>query len=317
MKRNIWKIGGALAGLLLLLCVLCQPLARPAKTGPEKDRFAGFQLCYEEIDPEEGMVQDRAHWTVYGSEELLVPGMGRATVERRVLVGQYDAENERYEFPGMEGLNAFFAFRTGEDGERYQDVYSDLADTEVISHAALGDGWKAAENISELIGTAFFGPPLDDRTWNTEDFDYIWTPYPVYQMPDGTIYLTGNALGSYGGVGGFTISEEENWTTNWDGEKGVRIEVELKSVERVDSVEVKAFDAGDRELSARTLAMDEIGDGMTLNLGENAVWAMVSESDRNGRIKRTAHTLDEGASHRLVLLDENGMGHVVDLELKK
>ena len=323
MKQKGFRIYAILVGLALILALTSGKLAQPERNSPERDRFVGFQLCYENVRPQgDGMAQDRSDWTVYGNEELAIPGMGKTTVERRVLVGQYDEENNRYIFPGMEGLNCLITRQTSPDGTEHVNFQTDLADADKVTHVNRVDGDRT-ENTWSLSGTAFFGPPLDDRKWNTEDSDFIWTPYEVYQMADGTVYLTGTPLGSYGGVGGFTISQEESYDLDLGGGPeghSIQIEAKLESVERVVSVEVKAFDENDRELSTRTLTMDEIGDGLDLELEEHAAWALVTETDRNGRVKRTAHSLDNAdqkASHRLVRLDDDGLGHVVYLELRR
>ena len=47
------------------------------------------------------------------------------------------------------------------------------------------------------------------------------------------------------------------------------------------------------------------------------MWALVEETDRLGAVKRSAYTLgEEEAYHRLVQLDERGMGRVTFLTLK-
>lgn len=324
MKQKGFRIYAVLVGLALVLALTGGKLAQPERNSPERDRFVGFQLCYESAHPQgDGMFQDRSDWTVYGNEELVIPRMGKTTVERRVLIGQYDEENNRYIFPGMEGINCLITRQTSPAGTEHTNFQTDLADPDMVTNVNIVDEEGKTENTWSLAGTAFFGPPLDDRKWNTEDSDFIWTPYEAYQMPDGTVYLTGTPLGSYGGVGGFTISAEEAYDLDLGGGSeghSIQIEVKLESVERVVSVEVNAFDENDREISTKTLSMEEIGDGLDLNLGENTAWALVTETDRNGRVKRTAHSLDnadQGGSHRLVRLDDDGLGHVVYLELRR
>lgn len=322
MKQKKLEICVALIALAVVLLLTGSKLAQPERRHPEQDRFVGFQLCYVSAKP--GRELDYTGWTVYGNEKLAVPGMGNVTAERRVLVGQYDEEADRYVFPGMEGLNCFIVPETDGEGETRYNFISDLADTKMNTNAEfVGDEFQERTRVRKLSGKALFGPPLDDRNWNTENFDYMWMVYEVYQMPDGTLYLTGSPADAYGGMGGYVITAEESYTAESgtpDVKQGARFEVALESVERITSVEVKVFDADDRLLSTRPLTMDEIGDGLTLELGKDAAWVLVAETDRNGRVERTSHSLDgleEGASHTLIRLDDNGLGHEVRLELKR
>lgn len=90
----------------------------------------------------------------------------------------------------------------------------------------------------------------------------------------------------------------------------------MESVERVTELEVRWY--GEEELLDReTLTMEEVGEGLSLERPQGAVWALVTQWDRTGAAERTVYTLDreEGASHQLVRLDERGMGRVVYLEL--
>lgn len=204
------------------------------------------------------------------------------------------------------------ATRTEADGEEYVSAGPDMADVQI--------GLGGEEEY--IRGTVYFGPPLDDKNWNTEDFDYCWTAYRVYQMADGTVYLDGSG-NSFGGVGGFTVSEREERTTTVNGKvetttKTFKAEFTIESVERVTAVTLKWFDGEDRLAATDTLAPEDIGDGLTLKAPESARWALVEETKRTGTVKRSVYTLDgeEGAVHQLVLLDDSGLGRVVFLTLE-
>lgn len=157
---------------------------------------------------------------MYGNENLVVPGMGKTTVERRVLIGRYDEERDRYIFPGMEGLNCLIASRTDLDGKTYCDFISDLVDTKMNTIVDTGDDFEVDMETKAFSGTAFCGPPLDERNWNTEDFDYMWMPYEAYQKPDGTVYLTGSTLGGRIAVGASPSTRRSFTPSAWTERPG-------------------------------------------------------------------------------------------------
>lgn len=105
---------------------------------------------------------------------------------------------------------------------------------------------KVGDEEESISGTVYFGPPLDDRNWNTNEFDYCWTAYQVYQMEDGTVYLDGSG-NSYGGMGGFTTKVTDTQTKTADGEEEIfsfTAEVTMESVERVTELEVRWYGGG-------------------------------------------------------------------------
>lgn len=109
------------------------------------------------------------------------------------------------------------------------------------------------------------------------EFDYCWTAYQVYQMEDGTVYLDGSG-NSYGGMGGFTTKVTDTQTKTADGEEEIfsfTAEVTMESVERVTELEVRWY--GEEELlDRRTLTMEEVGEGLSLERPQGAVWALVT-----------------------------------------
>lgn len=316
--KNLWSKKWPKVLLVLMICGTLAlavdatggTLAQPEKQAVEEDKFIGYQLVFERL-PGEGEVisRDYSNWVEYGTEDLEVDDLGTLAFPRKILIGEYDKENSRYIFPGREGLNCFCAIREIE-GEKHYTGYRDMADTKIT----VGD------NETSISGTAYFGPPEDDKNWNTENFDYGWTAYRVYQMDDGTVYLddSGN---SYGGMGGFTISTKESYTETVDGEEqttSFEVSFTMESAERVRELSVTWFDGENRQVMERAIPMEEIGEeGITLERPQGAEWVLVSETDRLGAVKRSAYTLgEEEVYHRLVRLDERGMGRVVYLTLK-
>ena len=289
--KSIWsKYGPRLLGavaacgvLALLLGNSVGSLARPERLAGQ-DRRIGFQLVYEEIQPP----------------------------DRSVVVGEYDAEEDRYVFPGREGLNCFLALRAGPDGETDFSGWSDMVGAEVSLDVSPGGGEQT------LSGTFYKGPILEGHE-SRSGLGYALTAYWVYQAQDGTVYLSGEQQG-FGGGGGITVSMEE--VTDWviGGSRRtdrLAVEFSIQWEERTEQVEVVWYDGADSPLARRALTMEEIGDGLALERPEGAVWALVTVTDRRGGVERAAYTLDGpiGAFHRLIQLDERGSGRVADLEL--
>lgn len=316
--KKLWSKKWPKVLLVLLICGTLAlavdatggTLAQPEKRAVEEDKFIGYQLVFERLPGDwEEITRDYSNWVEYGTEDMKIDGLGTVAFTRKILIGEYDEEKSRYIFPGLEGLNCFCAIREVE-GEKHYTGYRDMADTKIT----VGD------NETSISGTAYFGPPVDDKNWNTENYDYGWKAYRVYQMEDGTVYLddSGN---SYGGMGGFTISTKESYTETVNGEEqttSFEVSFTMESVERVQELSVSWFDGENRPVADQTIRMEELGeDGLTLERPQGAAWALVEETDRLGAVKRSAYTLgEEEAYHRLVQLDERGMGRVTFLTLK-
>lgn len=283
-------------------------MAQPERVGPDEDTFVGFQMVFERMPQEgESIPRDESHWVEYGAEDMAVDGLGTISFPRKILIGEYNEAEREYVFPGLEGINCFQVVRK-EDGSECYTGHNGLADVHI----------KVGDQENSLSGTVYYGPPEDDANWNTENYDYGWTAYRVYQMDDGTVYLDGSG-DSFGGMGGFTVTKKESWTETVDGEEttaSFEVSVTMTSVERIQEVLVTWFDETDQPLENRSLTMEEIGEGLTLNRPQGAVWAMVTETDRLGTDKRTAYTLEEEeVSHQLVQLDACGLGRLVYLTL--
>ncbi len=316
--KNLWSkkwprvlvVVLACAALALAVDAAGGTLAQPEREAVEEDKFIGYQLVFERIPGEwEEITRDYSGWVEYGTENVELGGLGTVSFVRKILIGEYDEAKSRYVFPGREGFNCFCAVRDLEGGQHYTG-YTDMADV----HTKVGD------TETSISGTVYFGPPLDATNWNTENYDYGWTAYPVYEMKDGTVYL-GDGGNSYGGMGGFTVSTKTAYTETVDGEEqttSFEVSVTMEAVERVREISVTWFDGENRPVGEQTILMEELGeDGLTLERPQGAAWVLVEETDCLGAVKRSAYTLgEEEAYHRLVQLDERGMGRVSFLTFK-
>ncbi len=356
MKKLILKLAAAAVCVLLVLDASGGTLAQPERTD-RRDRWIGFQLVYEESpraidmsDPDweshldECEPEDRTGWVEYGSEQLTRDGLGTVDVSREVLFGQYDKANARYVFPGKEGFNCFLASVPEEDwpyGEppslflgQVVTGYRDMRELTLTFSTAEGtvkagfdngdsspDPDEDADEFRYLHGKVYIGPPLDDTNWNTENDDYVFTAYRVYQTPDGRVYLDGGG-NSYGGdlhTGSQSAASTQTDTVTVNGKPSSRtIEVgfTIEGVERLTQASITWFGGDNAPLSARILTPEELGENPELPRPAGAVWALVEE-ERGGTTDRTLYTLEEEpVIHDLILLDGLGLGRPAALTLK-
>lgn len=325
MKKKLFKIGAALAGLLLLLCLVSQPLAQPEVQAPQADKFVGFHVVQERMPPseEERMAhpdryppEDRSHWVEYGDgEEVQVEGLGKFTIPREILIGQYDPETGEYTFPGLEGYNCFLAEEKMEDGGTRYTGNNGLSDVHITS-----GGEKEG-----LSGTIYMGLPLGQTEWDTsEDIpDDVWTTYRVYQMEDGTVYLDGSG-NSYSGPGGLTYSEKSEWTHTVDGETTTQtfeVEVKMEEVPRLERLVVTQFGPEHVVLRETAFTPEELEEAVELTLERDTLWLLIEERAVDGSVTRTAYdeaeVKEDGLSHFLVLLDREGQGYTTGLNLSR
>ena len=294
-------------GVLTLTLGAGGKLAQPEREGAEEDRFIGFQLVFEAIMDRNLSDEEREYWVEYGEETLDAGSFGSFSIPREILIGQYDQQSGQYIFPGKEGINCFLTTRTGEDGEQSYTGYSGLADAHI----------KVGDRENSLSGTVYMGDMAPGH--ESPEYGYSMTAYRVYEMADGTVYLDGSGNG-YAGEGDMTASTEESWTETVNGEEkttSLEVSFTVEWVERLHEVSVTWFDGEDRPLEGRKLTMEEVGEGLALERPQGAQWAVVEENYEAGSVRRTSYTLgEEETCHRLVRLDERGMGSVVYLTLE-
>lgn len=322
MKRTTKIISLILCAILLIIACDAK-LAQPERHSPGQDQFIGFHLVYEktplpmeELTGEEAPPEkDYSLWTEYGSDSMMIDGLGRVSIPRMILIGQWDTEHDRYIFPGLEGLNCFMAVTPLPGGGTRYAGYSHMADVQITTG-----------QHNSISGKLYMGPPLDDSSWNSEDFDYCWTAYRVYQMEDGTVYLDGGG-NSYSGVGGFGFSEKTEWTTSVDGEsvtESFEVSVDVESIPRQACVTVKQFDGDERLLRTDTLTAQQaqaLETGTWRLAGEaDTAYIMTVETDVEGNTNRAICQPDPWTGSDSIrcdtwFLDDAGMGYCVSIEI--
>lgn len=327
MKRRN-KIAALLLGAVLLWIALDARLAQP-EPGPEtRDRFVGFHAVFqpqavpvEAEDPagsgEMVLYQpyrpDDSQWTVYGEDSLRVQGLGRVRMEKKILIGREDGEGH-FVFPGLEGKNCFLAELPREDGGVRYGGYADTAETEV----------SLAEGARSLRGTVYFGPPLLDGDGKLAWEDCgVWTLYPVYQMEDGTVYLTDSTEGSYGGAGGVTITRSEKETLNGADRYSQEISVSITSIPRLERLTLRQFDGDDALLDTAVLTQEEawaLEKGrLELALAEGTAYVIAAREDTGGGTEWKVFQPDGDGEVSLTdwFLGRNGMGIPVRIRMSE
>lgn len=273
------------------------------------DKFLGFQLAYEDIEMGAGHISNAENWTDYGTRELKLEGLGTVSTDRKIIVGTWDEGHQTYIFPGVKGYNCFVV---EEDG--YTRGYYDLIDR----HLTVGI------NSYQLEGTVYFGTEFEGDERIPGDNQYVWTPYRVYQMEDGTVYMEVSGLHSYGPQGGFTVTEKEEFTTRVNGRKtteSMEVSFSIQWIERIAEIEVKQFDEYDRVLTTEHFSTADMEASFEGKLHPKAAWVLVQEITADKTGKKTVYTMDDRTDdgaihHRLILLDREGMGFASKLTLR-
>lgn len=297
-----------LAGLLLGLCG-CS-LAQPEGEGG--DRWLGYYVALSDAaHPINGV--DQEGWVNYGSQRLETE-YGPLTVFDRVLPAR--EENGRYTFPGLEGFKLFYVETTDENGNHCHTVQSDMSDGQ-FHVTETGEGTRV-----ELAGTVYYGLPEGETDWEQwyEGKDCWHLSFcEVYQMADGTVYLTGSGHG-VGPGGGMTFTEKREYTRT-EGDAAVteslEVAVTFTEVSRLERLTVRQYGADGALIQSDELPVD--GSGLAVKWVSGVAWAAVEET-RGSVVERAVYDRpgpEEGpVDHEVILLDANGLGRAAQIEFE-
>lgn len=257
--------------LVLALLTGCS-LAQPERRRQEEDEFIGFQVVF---GPRESN-HDSEGWTSYGSETLDISGLGSFQTDRRVLFARYDAQDGIHHFQGMEGINAFLTTQKEPDGiERSFSGYTHLSNAQIT----VGDATKLKGTIYFLGG----------------DEDQFVTLYRVYQTPDGRIYLDGSG-NSYGGAGGFGVTEKVEYQStstglDWLDEEvdatstSFEIALQLEALSPLVQLELIQYDAQNALIQVQPIPLAP--ETQTVPILPETAWVLVVEQRADGTVTRT------------------------------
>lgn len=307
-----------LLALSILLLAGCS-LARAEDTGAagQRDRWVGFYAVYEGSWPgSSGDRQDfdkNPHLVEYGASPYETDQFGTITLTSRVLFAEKTEDG--YVFPDFPGYQLFLLTETMEDGDLCTSCVSDMGPGEEGFVINVTD--SGTEN--RISGSLYLGPPAGAEDWDPYENRGVWTAYRVFQTPDGRLYLNGSG-NSYAG-GGSSFTETQTYAYAQDGETvkedQLTAKVFIKVVPRLEKLTVTQFDANNTPIRSDELALRE--DMPELVCEPDAVWALVEEANTDG-VVHTAYDLpaEDGdpVSHMVVLLDEDGMGTAVQLEIR-
>jgi len=216
-----------IAAFALSLCG-CQ-LALPEGEGTERDRLIGCFITTEHLDlfDFEAYFNDNAHKLVNGGE-ITLDG-DTAAYRNRIYAELYDETytdsegvehtTQNYRFPELEGIAYFAPMIREEDGQTYTTFQSDPGLNEVKNHLM---SHNEDAHYTELSATVY--APVDAEAEYTEK-EICFYMNPVYQSPDGSVYLmsgNGTAMNSVsaGIVMSTKLSEEYKTTINGEEKKG-------------------------------------------------------------------------------------------------
>ena len=298
MKKRLYL---AVLVLLTMLAAGCQ-LAQPSRAG--SDRFAGYMLAYEYNEMGAGKWSDYL-WTTYEGELVEPDPFGTATKEGLIVNGTWNEEEFRYEFPGVKGVGCFLTLVPGPHGD---DTYAGYNDT-FHQHITVRDDGTTVE------GTVYFGPESAEvGEKQSRGSHYVWTPYPVYEREDGSVYMLGGVTHGYGG-GGITITESQTNSVALNGERKAetqQVVYHIEWIERIELVEVKQYDE-DNVLLSEQMFFTADPDVLTGELHPDADWIAVQEFTADGPGEKTLYAKDQfeedgSLVHSMILLDDTGMG---------
>lgn len=304
--------------LAVLLLVGCS-LARPEAAAESGDRWIGFYVV-----PSRGYVDhlaDNPYVEEYGSFSAKTDQFGTLSIPRDALFAVED-EVGNYTFPGIEKGYSLFIYRKYDpEHSGYQDRNYSVG---VVSNMAPGEETTqikyTGEGVSESAsGVIYYGPPLGaPADWDAyTNGDMIWRYYNVYQTADGRIYLNGDGDSVNG------LMSKTQTATNTQTENGeifteiLQVSVAMERAQRLERLVVTQFDGDNAILRSDDLALGE--ELPEIACGPETVWVLVEEIGKDGAV-RTAHNVpgpeEEPVSHKVVLLDEEGLGQLAYLTIR-
>ncbi len=292
-----------LAGLTAVLagCSLARPEAED-----QQDRFCGFYMVYSGVYADRFF--DNPYLTELGTDTVDTGKYGSVGFPRQALV--FDRETES--FPGLEGYGLFIYRGTGKNGSPYCASVSDMGEAKF--HTTVTD----QGDKDEMEGTVYLGPPLGAENWDPNQNQGYWYAYRVYQTEDGTVYLDGSG-NSYSGAGGISTTETASYTSKENGEvvreDSVSVTVHIQVVPRLEELTVTQFSGDNTPLRRSSIPLARELPAVTP--GKDATWLLVEERYSDGTVKRAAYNVrSEPVLHSVVILDAEGAGEEVSLEIK-
>ena len=301
MKRNLTALG-------LLICLLlsfggCQ-LAQPAATTDSgADRMVGAFITKEHLNlfDMESYINDHAQEAfsgkhlVAGPEDsdkygLRVYGTMGHVEETDIYGNSYTAIV--FDFGGLEGLSLMAPTIT-EDG----DLYTAAIGSQGITSTNWGIhsyGLDSRNTALTLSGTIYVDPALMDNPAQSIGMFVN----PVYQSPDGQVYLTegqGISTGStiegdkdylYGGNISQTL--EQTWEVNLGNEvKTAHTSIQITLTTQPCSEQAHVYHMDDRHRIVKEESLTMTDDLYNVTMAPDAAYVIAEVVDRNGNMLRS------------------------------
>ena len=267
--------------------------------------LSGCQLAKEEPEAEEKAGQDRLIGAFVTTEEVLPNDMdgnwkeyGESTgekdeegarIEKMILPGNYDEENSKLVFPGLDGYI--------------------IAATDIKESILIGDLWNcdmdiettdSGENI-RLSGTLYVGK---NPEMNSVNVNYI------YQTEEGLIYLDGTGHAYSSDTGGDSIEYEEIYESDEKGKMEncyTKIRINVEYVEKVEKIKVFQYEESGELAGSENVLIT--GNDVKVKKASGAVWAVVEEQNADD-VRRTVCSYndeDEETTYAVKYAEEDKM----------
>lgn len=299
------------AVLLLTGCSLAR--AEEAVSTSMGDRLAGLYLVYT-ADGSRDEFYSNPNLEEYGSMEAETQQFGTLSFPQQALFAAEDAAGN-YIFPGLENGYSLFLLEKEEEYGHVSEMVCNMAPGETANNITATD----EGTTNTISGTVYFGPPPGAENWDSYAANGIWTCYRVYQAPDDRVYIDGSG-NSFSGGGGFGYSESQTNTFTENGEattSSLTVNVKVESVSRMKKLVVTQFDRNNAVIRSDDLALRD--DLPEITPDPAAAWVLVEEIGPECTV-RTVYNVpsadEDPVSHQLVLLDDDGLGHVAYLRIQ-
>jgi len=252
--------------LRVMLCTMisaalltgCQLAKEETALAQEKDKLIGVYMTTEYVDAfdferymeeNRGDIMNGGEVVIEGDEQNSYQNRIYATIVEEVSVDEVSGEkltHQSYKFKDLEGIGYYspVCYET-EEGNAYVAIESDPGICDGHSYINSTDG----EEQIRLEGTIYLCPDEEDNVG-------IYCN-PVYQCPDGSVYLvSGYGMSFSGSVEGGSLSHkvEDKVTVNENGEEKTyvnSVEIKVETTYEPTKIKVLQMDASGNKLDSQ------------------------------------------------------------------
>lgn len=223
------------------------------------------QLAREGAAIEEGYQGDRLVGVLVTTEYLNIPwesdGRIYAVLKDRTLTEEGTGKEttiQEFVFEDVEGFPYFVAYKplTGGEENVFESQYTNSQSHETISDSHMGLHYSDEEEKITLEGTIYFAP---------KSLDMIVQLNPIYQQPDGRLYVTsGSSMGNSGSEGegmGMTSTLDETTAMTENGKTKkftTNIKISISSMFPPEKIVLLQMDKGSSILSRQEFAPGDV-----------------------------------------------------------